>query len=202
MSETREKLHIKSIAVYCGSSSGNKENFTKAARELGTLFVQEEIELVYGGGGAGLMGAVADAVLESGGKVHGVITESLWQREAAHQHLTSLKIVPNMHERKFCMSDLADAFIALPGGFGTLDELFEVVTWNQLGIHSKPCGILNVDGYFDHLISFMHSMVNDAFIQPNHLSYFVVSDHPQELLESLRAWKPVMTEKIVRAEDR
>lgn len=173
-----------------------------AAKELGALLAQESIELVYGGGGAGLMGAVADAVLEAEGKVTGVITEALREREAAHQHLTSLRIVPNMHERKFQMSDLADAFIALPGGFGTLDELFEVITWNQLGIHSKPCGILNVDGYFDHLISFMHSMVNDAFIQPDHLDYLVVSDHPQELLENLRAWKPVTTAKITKVDDR
>ena len=173
-----------------------------AAREIGSLFAQEGIDLIYGGGGAGLMGAVADAVLDAGGKVHGVITESLWDREAAHQHLTSLRIVPNMHERKFQMSDLADAFIALPGGFGTLDELFEVISWNQLGIHSKPCGILNVEGFYDQLISFMNSIVDDAFVKADHLGFVVVRDRPKDLLESLQSWKLVDTEKPVKSDDR
>ncbi|MSV59831.1 MAG: TIGR00730 family Rossman fold protein [Actinobacteria bacterium] len=193
---------MNSIAVYCGSSTGNKSRFMNAAQELGALFAQESIELVYGGGGAGLMGAVADAVLEAGGRVTGVITEALWEREAAHQHLTSLRIVPNMHERKFQMSDLADAFIALPGGFGTLDELFEVITWNQLGIHSKPCGILNVEGFYDQLISFMNSMVADAFVNADHLGFVVVRDHPKDLLESLQSWKLIATKKPVKSDDR
>ena len=159
---------LSAIAVYCGSSDGTNPTHLRCAHDFGALLAREGIAVVYGGGNVGLMGAVADGALRAGGEVHGVITEALRVKELAHLELTSLIVVDTMHERKAAMADRADAFVALPGGFGTFDELFEVVTWTQLGIHEKLCGILNHDGFFDDLVTFIDNTVAAGFIKPVH----------------------------------
>ena len=146
---------MKNICVFCGSNRGNNPEYIKAAHLLGETIARKDLTLIYGGGNVGMMGALADSVLQSGGKVTGVITQKLVQLELAHLNLTELIVVETMHERKSIMSELAGAFIALPGGFGTLEEIFEVLTWGQLGIHRKPCGLLNINHYFDELIHFL-----------------------------------------------
>ena len=161
---------IRSVCVYCGSSSRGPETHKAAARELGRLLAENSVRLVYGGGHVGLMGLIADAVLTAGGEVTGVIPGFLNEHEVAHQGLTELHVVDNMHERKALMAELADAFVALPGGYGTLEELFEVITWAQLGFHDKPIGVLNVAGYFDRLLDFFHVSVKEGFLQPEHRS--------------------------------
>ena len=154
------------MAVYCGSNSGNDPAYAEAAAALGRTLAKRGIRLVYGGGHVGLMGVVADAVLESGGEVHGVITEALVAKEVSHRGLTSLRVVETMHERKAVMADAADAFVMLPGGFGTLDEFFEVVTWTQLGIHAKPCGVLDAAGFFGPLRALIDGAVTAGFRAP------------------------------------
>jgi uncharacterized protein (TIGR00730 family) len=178
---------LSSVCVFCGSSPGTDPSFAVAAVALGTLLAQSEIELVYGGASVGLMGLVADAALAAGGRVTGVITESLADHEIAHGGLAQLHVVPSMHERKQRMAELADAFIMLPGGFGTLEEFMETVTWRQLGIHHKASGILNVDGYFDHLLGFVRHAVEMGFIRPHQAAQIVVSDDPGRLLDQLAA---------------
>ena len=158
---------IKSICVYCGSSSGADPDFAKHAGVLGRLLADKDLCLIYGGARVGLMGAVANAALNAGGKVTGVMPDFLVRKEVAHQALTELKIVKSMHERKTIMAELADAFIALPGGLGTLEELFEVLTWAQLRLHSKPCGLLNTNSYFDHLITFLDHSVSQGLLPNN-----------------------------------
>jgi len=173
---------MKSVAVYMGSSRGNNSAYADAAHGLGTAIAKAQLQLVYGGGSVGLMGITADAVLASGGQVVGVITEQLKNMEVGHSHLTELAVVPGMHERKALMADRADAFVALPGGFGTMDEFFEIITWAQLGIHNKPCGLLNIDGYFDPLLQFMQRSVADGFVQSQYLNNLVIATRPDELL--------------------
>jgi uncharacterized protein (TIGR00730 family) len=155
---------MKSICVYCGSNAGNKPVYTERAQALGARIASEGLQLVYGGGNVGLMGIVADAVLEHGGEVIGVIPEQLVQWEVAHKGVTRLEVVANMHERKARMFDLADAFVALPGGFGTLDEMFEMLTWRQLGLGKKPCAFLDVDGFYAPLIGMIDRMVEERFL--------------------------------------
>jgi uncharacterized protein (TIGR00730 family) len=155
---------MKTICVYCGSNAGNKPLYAERARALGTRIAQQGLQLVYGGGNVGLMGIVADAVLEAGGEVIGVIPEQLVQWEVAHQGVTRLEIVANMHERKARMFDLADGFVALPGGFGTLDEMFEMLTWRQLGLGDKPCAFLDVDGFYSPLMRMLDRMVEERFL--------------------------------------
>lgn len=179
------------VCVFCGSSPGARPAYLNAARRLGRTLAQREIGLVYGGADIGLMGAIADAVLEAGGTVDGVIPRSLVDREIAHQGVTRLHIVETMHERKALMSDLADAFAALPGGMGTLDELAEAITWGQLGIHDKPCGLLDVDGYFDGFLAFLDRAVEDGFLAPAYRTRLVVASDPDELLDGLAAAKPL-----------
>ena len=184
-----------SVAVYCGSSPGADPRFTAAAAELGRLLAEHQIRLVYGGGHVGLMGVIADAVLAHGGEAHGVITRALEEKEIAHPGLTNLQVVETMHERKAAMADKADGFIMLPGGFGTLDEFFEVVTWTQLGIHVKPCGILNVNGYFDPLVLLLQTATRERFLLPAHRDLVVTESDPAVLVERLGAWTGGIVDK-------
>jgi uncharacterized protein (TIGR00730 family) len=178
------------ICVFCGSSSGVRPGYATTARELGRLLAGRNIGLVYGGGSVGLMGILADATLAAGGEVIGVIPQSLADREVAHRGLSELRIVETMHERKAVMADLADAFIAMPGGFGTLDEFFEILTWAQLGIHAKPCGLLNVESYFDSLLEFLDRAVDDQLLKPAHRKLILVENEPRELLARLEQATP------------
>jgi uncharacterized protein (TIGR00730 family) len=182
---------LSSVAVYCGSNSGADPAFARAAVSLGRLVAERGVRLVYGGGHVGLMGAVADAVLENGGEAHGVITRALEAKEIAHPGLTSLRVVETMHERKAAMSDAADAFVMLPGGFGTFDEFFEALTWTQLGIHAKPCGILDVAGFYDPLRALLDGAVASGFVHAAHRDMVVIDSDPARLLDRLAAWTPV-----------
>ncbi|MBX3618399.1 MAG: TIGR00730 family Rossman fold protein [Rhizobacter sp.] len=173
------------VCVYCGSRSGRGPAFEAAARNVGTLIGQRGWQLVYGGGNAGLMGEVANATLAAGGTVVGVIPQSLMARELGHTGLQALHVVDTMHQRKQMMAEHADAFLALPGGIGTLEELFEVWTWRQLGYHDKPVGLLNVDGYFDSLLGFMQHTVDNGFVAPNQRSLLQVSTDAAGLLDRL-----------------
>ena len=193
---------LTSVAVYCGSNSGSDPAFEQAAGHLGRTFAERGIQLIYGGGHVGLMGTIADAVVENGGRGHGVITEALQAKELAHLGLTSLQVVGTMHERKAVMADAADAFIMLPGGFGTFDEFFEVVTWTQLGIHAKPCGILDVGGYFAPLGAMLDNAVSAGFVHPAHRDMVLMDSSPADLLDRLAAWTPVTVSKWLDSADR
>ena len=177
---------MKSICVFCGSSKGENPIYAVSAQAVGRYLAQNGIRLIYGGGAIGLMGEVADSALEAGGQVIGVITKSLMHKEVGHQGLTELHIVDTMHERKALMVSLADAFIALPGGFGTFDELFEVLTWRQLGIHNKPIGVLNVEEYFDCLLAFADHMVTEKFVHSAHREMLKVADEISVLLKLMQ----------------
>jgi uncharacterized protein (TIGR00730 family) len=177
---------IRSVCVFCGSNAGNDPRFASAAREFGELLAKEGLALVYGGGHVGLMGILADAVLASGGKAIGVIPRALWDREVGHRGLTELHIVETMHERKAMMASLADAFVALPGGLGTLEEIFEVWTWAQLGIHAKPLGFLDVAGFYGTLLEFLDRGVEVGFIRPQYRAMAIVDTDPVALLRRLR----------------
>jgi uncharacterized protein (TIGR00730 family) len=175
------------ICVFCGSRMGASPLYREAARGFGTLLAERGLGLVYGGGRVGLMGTLADAVLAAGGSVWGVIPRALADLEVAHAGLTDLAVVGSMHERKARMADLADAFVALPGGLGTLDELFEIWTWFQLGIHGKPIGLLNVGGYFDSLLAFLNRTVEEGFVHPTDRATAIVDDDPARLLDRMMA---------------
>ena len=176
---------MKRACVFCGSSVGAKPIYADAAREMGQLLAAKGIGLVYGGGNVGLMGVIADAALEAGGDVIGVIPHALADREIAHTGLTKLHIVDSMHVRKAMMAELADAFIAMPGGVGTFEEFFEAVTWTQLGLHRKPCGLLNVDGFYTPLVQFINQAVSEGFIRAVHRKVIVDDDDPARLLDAL-----------------
>ncbi|MEO1594371.1 MAG: TIGR00730 family Rossman fold protein [Pseudomonadota bacterium] len=178
---------LAAVAVFCGSRSGRDGAYLAAARALGAALAAQQLNLVYGGSSAGLMGAVADAVLAAGGSATGVIPRALTDREQVHPGLTELHFVDSMHERKLRMADAADAFIALPGGFGTLDETFEALTWTQLGIHRKPLGLLNVAGYYDKLLAFIEEQVVAGFVAPDHRALLLDGDEAAPLLEALAA---------------
>ena len=171
--------------MYCGSSRGADPAFAQAARQLGTTLAQHHITLVYGGGAVGLMGVLADSVLQAGGEVIGVIPQLLVDRELAHRGITDLRITASMHERKALMAEYADAFLALPGGFGTADELFEMLTWRQIKIHSKPIGLLNVAGFFDPLLAWIDRAVEDGFIKASHRQLMHVAENAADLLDKL-----------------
>lgn len=177
---------MKYITVFCGASSGSRPEYTKAATTLGRVLAASGIGLIYGGASTGLMGVIADSILEHGGEAIGVIPQSLVEREVAHQHLTKLHVVQTMHERKALMAELGDAFITLPGGFGTIEELFEVVTWMQLGFHDKPIGILNVENYYGALIDWLGHCVTDGFIGDVFLKHLAVEERAEDLLDTLR----------------
>jgi uncharacterized protein (TIGR00730 family) len=193
---------LSAVAVYCGSNPGTDPAYARSAAALGAALASRGVQLVYGGGHVGLMGTVADAVIGNGGQAHGVITEALQAREIAHERLSSLRVVPTMHERKAAMADAADAFIMLPGGFGTFDEFFEVVTWTQLGVHVKPCGILDVAGFFAPLLAMIDGAVTAGFVHPGHRDMIVVDEDPGELLSRLAAWQPVTVSKWLDRADR
>tara|TARA_R110002110_G_scaffold406464_1_gene626649 strand:- start:110 stop:676 length:567 start_codon:yes stop_codon:yes gene_type:complete len=180
---------LKSIAVYCGSSTGDSTAFVNLARELGTVLANRQIRLVYGGGSVGLMGVLADAALAADGEVLGVIPDSLKQKEVHHAGLSELVVVETMHERKAIMVAESDGFIALPGGFGTLDELFETLTWAQLGHHDKPIGVLNPDGYFDHLIAFLRQAVSHKLVKQRHLEMLLIDDQIEQLLLRMKQYE-------------
>ena len=188
---------MKRICVFCGSNVGANSTYKQVAQALGNTLVLHHIELVYGGGRVGLMGVVADAVLEAGGKAIGVIPEALAAKEIAHSKLTELYIVSSMDERKALMADLSDGFIAIPGGFGTLEEFCEVLTWTQLGIHQKPCGLLNVEGFYAPLIDMFDRATSEGFIRPTHRELVLHADTPETLLQQLQAYQPVTEEKWI-----
>tara|TARA_B100002049_G_scaffold71955_1_gene52828 strand:- start:1433 stop:1984 length:552 start_codon:yes stop_codon:yes gene_type:complete len=176
---------VRSVCVYCGSRDGARADYRQAASALGGLIARRGWRLVYGGAQIGLMGAVANAALAAGGDVLGVIPESMMDREIAHVGLTELQVVSGMHARKLAMMDAADAFVALPGGFGTLEELFEVLTWHQLGWHDKPCGLLDVSGFYAPLVQAMAHMRDEGFVAATHVERIKVANTPAGLLESL-----------------
>ena len=178
---------MKQICVYCGSSDGARPEYRQAAAALGRVMLEKNLDLVYGGASVGLMGEVADTILNGGGRVTGVIPKPLVNREISHQGLTRLVVVDSMHERKSMMAELSDGFIALPGGIGTMEELFEIVTWSQLGLHRKPCALLNVAGYYDHLNAFMHHGVDQGFIREKTQAKLIIGDDPSALIEQFLA---------------
>jgi uncharacterized protein (TIGR00730 family) len=183
------------ICVYCGSSPGADDTYADAARELAEALVSQNIDLVYGGATNGLMGVIADTVLQLGGKVSGVIPRALQEKEIAHAGLSELHVVDSMHERKSLMAILADGFIALPGGFGTLEEIIEVLTWGQLQFHAKPCGLLNIGGYFDHLLAFLDRAEQSGFVRPWHRKMLLVANTPAALLNQFERYQPPAAEK-------
>ena len=189
------------LCVFCGSSFGARAVYREAAEEFGGLLARRGIELVYGGAHAGLMGALADAVLAGGGQVIGVIPEALVGRELAHSGLTDLRIVGSMHERKALMASLSDGFVALPGGIGTFEELFEIWTWAQLGYHAKPVGLLNVAGFYDGLLSFAATMGEVGFLRPQHQGLLIASDDLDDLLAKMAAFVPGPTIVQMKAEE-
>ncbi|MBO9665978.1 MAG: TIGR00730 family Rossman fold protein [Bdellovibrio sp.] len=178
-------MKIKRICVYCGANSGNNPEFAKAAKELGHLIAAHKIELVYGGGKAGLMGVVADAVIEKQGTVIGIIPQSLVRQEHAHHEITELRVVNSMHERKATMASMADAFIALPGGFGTLEEMFEVLTWSQIGYHEKPVALVNTAEYYTHLRTFVDHAISTGLIRQEYARYFQVAETPAKAMDMI-----------------
>ena len=184
-----------SICVFCGSNPGTDPSFVSAAEWVGATLAKQDIELVYGGGGSGMMGAVANGALAEGGQVLGVIPEGLFKREGLHARLTRLEVVASMHERKARMAATSDGFLALPGGIGTLEELFEIWTWTQIGIHAKPCGILNVAGYYDPLLTFLESMVTRGFVRAEHRDVVLVDDDVERLVARVIAHKPAVHER-------
>ena len=186
---------LSAIAVYCGSNRGADPAYTQAAAALGRLLAERGIRLVYGGGHVGLMGVLADAALAGGGEVFGVITRALQAKEVAHDALTSLTVVDTMHERKAAMADAADAFVMLPGGYGTLDEFFEAVSWTQLGIHDKPCGVLDVAGYYAPLRALLDEATRQGFVSRAHRELVITESEPRRLLDRLAGWAPVRADK-------
>lgn len=179
---------MKRITVYCGSSLGSDIKFKESADKLGKALANQNIELVYGGAKVGLMGAVADGVLNNGGKAIGILPYFLKEKELQHQSLTELILVDTMHERKSKMSELGDGFIALPGGFGTMEELFEMLTWAQLALHRKPIAILNIDGYYDALLEFVESMIKGGFLKAEYRDLLLVSSDENDLIEQMKAY--------------
>lgn len=193
---------MNSVCVFCGSHPGNDPAYASAAQELGRTLAERDITLVYGGGHVGLMGVVADAALGAGGEAIGVMPRSLVDREIGHTGLTKLHVVSSMHERKALMSELSDGFIALPGGNGTLEEFFEVLTWAQLGEHAKPCGLLNVAGYYDPLLKVFDRMVDRAFLRREHRDLVLVEEGPSALLGRFENYEPPTTIKWIDASER
>ncbi len=191
---------LRRICVFLGSSSGGRPEYAKAAREFARALVARDFGLVYGGASIGLMGILADTVLEAGGQVVGVIPESLDEKEVSHHGLSELRIVTSMHERKTVMSELSDAVIAMPGGLGTLEEFFEMLTWAQLGFHSKPCGLLNPGGYFDRLLEFLDHAVSERFLKPQHRELIISERDPGTLLDRLVSHRARPTEKWIDRE--
>lgn len=188
---------MNTICVYCGSSPGRSSVYTEAAVEFAAELVERDLGLVYGGASVGVMGALADSVLDAGGEAIGVIPEALEAREITHPELTELHVVESMHARKQTMVDLADGFVALPGGLGTVEEIFEVLTWAQLGFHKHPCGFLNVDGYYDDLTAFLDHAVSEEFVKPTHREIAIAESSPEALLDAFASYDPPRVEKWI-----
>jgi uncharacterized protein (TIGR00730 family) len=188
---------MRRVCVFCGSSMGNRPVYAEAAARLGALLAERGLGLVYGGGNVGLMGVVADAALQAGGEVIGVIPEALMKLEVGHLDLTELHVVGSMHERKALMADLSDAFIALPGGIGTMEELFEVWTWGQLGMHPKPLGFLDVAGYYDHLHAFLDYATDEGFLRDRHRAMVAVENDAATLLDRFDAYRPPEMVRVI-----
>jgi uncharacterized protein (TIGR00730 family) len=194
-------MELNRICVYCGSNRGARPPYEAAAREMGAAMARRGIGLVYGGGRVGLMGTLADAVLAQGGEVTGVIPEAIVAMEVAHTGLSDLRVVGSMHERKALMADLADAFVALPGGYGTFEEFFESLTWAQLGFHRKPCGLLNVEGYYDPLLALLDHAVEERFVSRLHRSMVIEETDPDPLLDLLRDYQAPAFHKWIDREE-
>jgi uncharacterized protein (TIGR00730 family) len=193
---------MRSVCVFCGSNAGARSSYLEAARQTGRTIGERGLILIYGGAAVGLMGAVADAALAAGGTVIGVIPKALVEREIAHKGLTELLEVTSMHERKAMMADRSDAFLALPGGAGTLEETLEAWTWGQLGHHAKPVGLLNVDGFFDALCAFFDHQCRERFMRPEHRDMLIVESDPERLLARFSAYRPPIVEKWIRSGER
>jgi uncharacterized protein (TIGR00730 family) len=192
---------MKSVCVYCGSSPGKSPIHREAARALGHEMVARGLDLVYGGASVGVMGAVADAVLERGGSVTGVIPYSLSSKEVAHSGLDELIVVGSMHERKASMAELADAFVALPGGWGTCEEIFEMLTWAQLGFHEKPCGLLNAAAYYDPLFAFLEHAIDEGFVREQYRPMMIMEEDPARLLDRFEAYQAPRVKKWIGPEE-
>jgi len=193
---------MKSIAVFCGASAGFKAHFLEAAANTGQILAEQEIRLIYGGACVGLMGAVANGTLNAGGKVTGILPGFLQTKEITHTGLTELIIVETMHERKLKMHELSDGIIALPGGFGSMEELFEMLTWAQLGLHHKPIGLLNIAGYFDHLIAFIQTMMQEGFLKAEDAARVIIGNSVEELLTKMRNYIAPATPKWIATAER
>ena len=192
---------MKSITVFCGSSTGFHPEYTHAAQDLGRCLAERRIRLVYGGGNVGLMGIIADEVMKCGGEVLGIIPESLDQREVGHRRITELMVVGSMHERKALMAEFAEGFIAMPGGIGTFEEFFEILTWAQLGFHRKPCGLLNVKNYYDDLLKLCDNAVTQGFLRSEHRQLILEDSDSVSLLEKMADFKPLNLEKWIDKEN-
>ena len=188
---------MKRLCVFCGSNPGRHPEYTAVAEQLGRLLAEKNIGLVYGGSSLGVMGAVSNAALAGGAEVIGVIPSALATREVAHQNLPRLEVVSSMHERKARMAELSDGFVALPGGWGTMEEIFEALTWAQLGLHRKPCGLLNVAGYFDPLQEFLDHAITEAFVKPEYRPMMIIEKDPSVLIERFRNYEPPVVKKWI-----
>jgi uncharacterized protein (TIGR00730 family) len=186
---------VQRICVYCGSNSGSRPEYAEAARDLAGVLVRHNLELVYGGADKGIMGVIADEVLALGGKVHGVIPKMLCEKEVAHQNLTELHVVASMHDRKSMMAALSDGFIAMPGGFGTLEEIIEVITWGQLKFHDKPCGLLNVEGYFDHLLAYLDHANAEGFLRTENREMMLADESAVGLVQQFEKYTAPVVQK-------
>ncbi len=193
--------HLSSLCVFCGSNYGIRHNYRETAASLGRFLAEMECRLIYGGGNVGLMGVVANAVLAAGGEVIGVIPQALATKELAHPGLTKMHVVPGMHARKALMADLADGFVAMPGGFGTFEELLEIITWALLGIHHKPIGLLNAAGYFDGLTRLIEHAIEERFIKPEYRGLFVIAEDPRDLVHQMETHRMPKVRKWIKAEE-
>lgn len=190
---------MKRICVFCGSSPGTRPEYARAAQQLGVLLAQRKIGLVFGGGKVGLMGQLARAALENGGEVIGVIPKELHEKKVAFSGLSDLRVMGSMHERKALMAELADGFMALPGGLGTLEEIFEILTWAQLGMHHKPCGLLNVGNFYTSLLAFLDQVVAQGFLDAAHRSMILTAENPEDLLQQFESYRPSTADKAALA---
>lgn len=190
---------MKRISVFCGSSPGARPEYARAAQQLGVLLAQRKIGLVFGGGKVGLMGQLARAALENGGEVIGVIPRQLHEKKVAFSGLSDLRVVGSMHERKALMAELADGFMALPGGLGTMEEIFEILTWAQLGMHHKPCGLLNIENFYAPLLAFLDQVVAQGFLDMAHRSMILTAENPEELLQQFKTYRPATADKAAWA---
>ena len=198
---TQEQTALKRICVFCGASTGNNSAYEEAADAMGAVLAESGIELVYGGGNKGLMGKVADATIDNGGRAFGVIPRALVEREEAHERLSEQFVVNTMHERKMMMATLSDGFIAMPGGFGTLEEFIEIITWAKLGFHKKPCALLNINGFYDGLLTYFDQLVDEGFVKGNMRRLVLEGDTPASVLKAMQSFEPLDLTPILQEDD-